>query len=67
MRDVPYVFMDSCSGQWNSKCKGPGAGTYPAHKEPARSSGMDAEGEGGLAVEGDYVQPQKLAWDWFSV
>ena len=31
--------MDSCSGQWNSKCKGPGAGRYPAHTEPARRLG----------------------------
>ena len=30
MRDIPYVFMDSCSGQWNSKCKGPGAGGVPS-------------------------------------
>ena len=33
---IPYVFMDSCSDQWNYKCKGPGAGRCLPHKEPAR-------------------------------
>ena len=53
------------SGTASAKALGLG-GTQHTRSQQG-SSGMDAEGEGRPAVEDDYVQPQKLAWDWFSV
>ena len=53
------------SGTASAKALGLG-GTQHTRSQQG-GSGMDAEGEGRPAVEDDYVQPQKLAWDWFSV